>query len=98
MTEVYTISFFHGVPVEGLLSSVDPTDYMPAICGNDTLQKLFSPGKSINFFYLTQDERFMLKIVKKAEIKGSSGGRRNKKFKFLKKMVKSKVLNFWRLD
>ncbi|XP_019181142.1 PREDICTED: phosphatidylinositol 4-phosphate 5-kinase 1-like [Ipomoea nil] len=48
---------------------VDPADYMLAICGNDALRELSSPGKSGSFFYLTQDDRFMIKTVKKSEVK-----------------------------
>lgn len=51
------------------LFSVDPADYMIAICGNDALRELSSPGKSGSFFYLTQDDRFMIKTVKKSEVK-----------------------------
>ena len=49
--------------------AVDPAVYMLAICGNDALRELSSPGKSGSFFYLTQDDRFMIKTVKKSEVK-----------------------------
>ncbi|KAL3638778.1 Phosphatidylinositol 4-phosphate 5-kinase 1 [Castilleja foliolosa] len=51
------------------LFQVDPADYMLAICGNDALRELSSPGKSGSFFYLTQDDRFTIKTVKKSEAK-----------------------------
>ncbi|GMI90590.1 phosphatidylinositol-4-phosphate 5-kinase 1 [Hibiscus trionum] len=51
------------------LFQVDPADYMLAICGNDALRELSSPGKSGSFFYLTQDDRLMIKTVKKSEVK-----------------------------
>ncbi|KAL3634752.1 Phosphatidylinositol 4-phosphate 5-kinase 2 [Castilleja foliolosa] len=51
------------------LFKVDPADYMLAICGNDALRELSSPGKSGSLFYLTQDDRFMIKTVKKSEVK-----------------------------
>ncbi|CAL9183791.1 unnamed protein product [Musa hybrid cultivar] len=51
------------------LFNVDPADYMVAICGNDALRELSSPGKSGSVFYLTQDDRFMIKTVKKSEVK-----------------------------
>uniref|UniRef100_A0ACD5Y3I6 Uncharacterized protein n=1 Tax=Avena sativa TaxID=4498 RepID=A0ACD5Y3I6_AVESA len=51
------------------LFAIDPADYMLAICGDDALRELSSPGKSGSFFYLTQDERFMIKTVKKSEVK-----------------------------
>lgn len=54
------------------LFQVDPAEYMLAICGNDALRGLSSPGKSGSFFYLTQDDRFMIKTVKKSEVKVSS--------------------------
>lgn len=53
------------------LFQVDPADYMLAICGNAALRELSSPGKSGSFFYLTQDDRFMIKTVKKSEVKVS---------------------------
>ena len=53
------------------LFQVDPAAYMLAICGNDALRELSSPGKSGSFFYLTQDDRFMIKTVKKSEVKVS---------------------------
>jgi len=51
------------------LFNVDPADYMISICGNDALRELSSPGKSGSFFYLTNDDRYMIKTIKKAEVK-----------------------------
>ncbi|KAL4277500.1 hypothetical protein HN51_060606 [Arachis hypogaea] len=51
------------------LFRVDPADYMISICGNDALRELSSPGKSGSFFYLTNDDRYMIKTMKKAEVK-----------------------------
>uniref|UniRef100_A0A1D1Y2A5 Phosphatidylinositol 4-phosphate 5-kinase n=1 Tax=Anthurium amnicola TaxID=1678845 RepID=A0A1D1Y2A5_9ARAE len=51
------------------LFAVDPADYMLAICGDEALRELSSPGKSGSFFYLTQDDRFIIKTVKKSEVK-----------------------------
>ncbi|KAL8467183.1 hypothetical protein ACS0TY_036048 [Phlomoides rotata] len=51
------------------LFQVDPADYMLAICGDDALRELSSPGKSGSSFYLTQDDRYMIKTVKKSEVK-----------------------------
>ncbi|GLT75127.1 hypothetical protein SLA2020_468760 [Shorea laevis] len=51
------------------LFSVDAADYMISICGNDALRELSSPGKSGSFFYLTNDDRYMIKTMKKAEVK-----------------------------
>lgn len=51
------------------LFQVDPANYMLAICGDDALRELSSPGKSGSFFYVTQDDRFMIKTVKKSEVK-----------------------------
>lgn len=50
---------------------VDAADYMLSICGNDALRELSSPGKSGSFFYLTHDDRYMIKTVKKSEVKVS---------------------------
>lgn len=54
------------------LFKVDPADYMISICGNDALRELSSPGKSGSFFYMTNDDRYMIKTMKKAEVKVSS--------------------------
>ncbi|OIV99060.1 hypothetical protein TanjilG_32319 [Lupinus angustifolius] len=51
------------------LFKVDPADYMMSLCGNDALRELSSPGKSGSFFYLTNDDRYMIKTMKKAEVK-----------------------------
>ncbi|XP_038680291.1 phosphatidylinositol 4-phosphate 5-kinase 6-like [Tripterygium wilfordii] len=51
------------------LFNVDAADYMLSICGNDALRELSSPGKSGSFFYLTHDDRYMIKTIKKAEVK-----------------------------
>ncbi|KAF9591660.1 hypothetical protein IFM89_005241 [Coptis chinensis] len=51
------------------LFKVDPADYMLSICGNDALRELSSPGKSGSFFYLTNDDRYMIKTMKKSEVK-----------------------------
>lgn len=44
---------------------------MISICGNDALRELSSPGKSGSFFYLTNDDRYMIKTMKKSEAKVS---------------------------
>ncbi|KAJ0780189.1 putative phosphatidylinositol-4-phosphate 5-kinase, core [Helianthus annuus] len=51
------------------LFNVDPVDYMLSICGNEALRELSSPGKSGCFFYMTSDNRYMIKTMKKAEVK-----------------------------
>ncbi|KAK1427052.1 hypothetical protein QVD17_15734 [Tagetes erecta] len=52
-----------------MLFKVDAADYMLSICGNDALRELSSPGKSGSFFYLTHDDRYMIKTIKKTEVK-----------------------------
>ncbi|KAH6755822.1 Phosphatidylinositol-4-phosphate 5-kinase family protein [Perilla frutescens var. hirtella] len=51
------------------LFKVDPANYMMSICGSDALRELSSPGKSGSFFYLTYDDKYMIKTVKKSEVK-----------------------------
>ncbi|XP_020236003.1 phosphatidylinositol 4-phosphate 5-kinase 5 [Cajanus cajan] len=51
------------------LFKVDPADYMLSLCGSAALRELSSPGKSGSFFYLTNDDRYMIKTMKKAEVK-----------------------------
>ncbi|XVE96577.1 hypothetical protein REPUB_Repub02eG0234800 [Reevesia pubescens] len=48
---------------------IDAADYMMSICGNDALRELSSPGKSGSIFFLSQDERFMIKTLRKSEVK-----------------------------
>ena len=50
---------------------IDAADYMMSICGDDSLKELSSPGKSGSIFYLSQDERFVIKTLRKAELKVS---------------------------
>uniref|UniRef100_A0A7N0T6W6 1-phosphatidylinositol-4-phosphate 5-kinase n=1 Tax=Kalanchoe fedtschenkoi TaxID=63787 RepID=A0A7N0T6W6_KALFE len=51
------------------LFQVDPTDYIMSMCGHGGLRELSSPGKSGSLFYLTQDDKFIIKTVKKSEVK-----------------------------
>ncbi|XP_061375582.1 phosphatidylinositol 4-phosphate 5-kinase 6-like [Gastrolobium bilobum] len=51
------------------LFKVDPADYMISLCGDEALRELSSPGKSGSFFYLTNDDRYMIKTMKKSETK-----------------------------
>jgi len=51
------------------LFKVDPADYMISICGDDALRLLSSPGKSGSFFYSTNDDKYMIKTMKKSEVK-----------------------------
>ncbi|XP_042429823.1 phosphatidylinositol 4-phosphate 5-kinase 1-like [Zingiber officinale] len=48
---------------------IDAADYMMSICGGDGLKELSSPGKSGSIFYLSQDERFLIKTLRKYELK-----------------------------
>ncbi|KAK4755999.1 hypothetical protein SAY87_009756 [Trapa incisa] len=50
------------------LFKVDAADYMISLCGNGALRELSSPGKSGSFFYLTSDDRYMIKTVKKTQV------------------------------
>ncbi|CAI0469372.1 unnamed protein product [Linum tenue] len=44
---------------------IDAADYMMSICGNDGLRELSSPGKSGSIFFLSHDDRFMIKTLRK---------------------------------
>ncbi|XP_010657695.1 phosphatidylinositol 4-phosphate 5-kinase 8 isoform X1 [Vitis vinifera] len=48
---------------------LDAADYMMSICGDDGLRELPSPGKSGSLFYLSHDDRFLIKTLKKSELK-----------------------------
>ncbi|CAL1398288.1 unnamed protein product [Linum trigynum] len=47
---------------------IDAADYMMSICGNDGLRELSSPGKSGSIFFLSHDDRFMIKTLRKSEV------------------------------
>jgi 1-phosphatidylinositol-4-phosphate 5-kinase len=47
---------------------IDAADYMISICGSDALRELSSPGKSGSVFFLSQDDRFMIKTLRKSEV------------------------------
>ncbi|KAH9310421.1 hypothetical protein KI387_025456 [Taxus chinensis] len=51
------------------LFKIDAADYMLSICGNDALRELSSPGKSGSVFYLSHNDRFMIKTMRKSEVK-----------------------------
>ncbi|XP_065869670.1 phosphatidylinositol 4-phosphate 5-kinase 8-like [Euphorbia lathyris] len=48
---------------------LDAADYMMSICGDDGLRELSSPGKSGSIFYLSHDDRFVIKTLKISELK-----------------------------
>ncbi|KAK4840591.1 hypothetical protein QYF36_013209 [Acer negundo] len=48
---------------------INAADYMMSICGNDALRELSSPGKSGSVFFLSQDDHFMIKTLRKSEVK-----------------------------
>ncbi|KAK9162226.1 hypothetical protein Syun_003128 [Stephania yunnanensis] len=48
---------------------IDAADYMMSICGGDGLRELSSPGKSGSIFYLSQDDRFFIKTLRRSELK-----------------------------
>ncbi|MCO5611095.1 hypothetical protein L7F22_065345 [Adiantum nelumboides] len=55
------------------LFNIDSADYMLSICGDSALRELSSPGKSGSVFYLSNDDRFMIKTMRKAEVKALLG-------------------------
>ncbi|GAB2229718.1 hypothetical protein Droror1_Dr00013970 [Drosera rotundifolia] len=46
---------------------LDAADYMMSICGDDGLTEISSPGKSGSIFYLSHDDRFVIKTLRKSE-------------------------------
>ncbi|CAL0325064.1 unnamed protein product [Lupinus luteus] len=48
---------------------LDAAEYMMSICGDCGLRDISSPGKSGSIFYLSQDDRFVIKTLKKSELK-----------------------------
>lgn len=68
---VSSVFYIHSKPCRNLreMFKIDAADYMMSICGNDTLRELSSPGKSGSVFFLSQDDRFMIKTLRKSEVK-----------------------------
>lgn len=48
---------------------LDAADYMMSICGDDGLRELSSPGKSGSIFYISHDDRFFIKTLRRSELK-----------------------------
>ena len=48
---------------------IDAQEYMVSICGEDKLRELGTPGKSGAVFYLTEDNKFLIKTVSRKESK-----------------------------
>lgn len=48
---------------------LDAAEYMMSICGDSGLRDLSSPGKSGCIFYLSKDDRFVIKTLTKSELK-----------------------------
>ncbi|XP_068470286.1 phosphatidylinositol 4-phosphate 5-kinase 7-like isoform X2 [Phaseolus vulgaris] len=48
---------------------LDAAEYMMSICGDSGLRDISSPGKSGSIFFLSQDDRFVIKTLKKYELK-----------------------------
>ena len=50
------------------------TEYLLSICGDQALRELPSPGKSGSVFFLSHDDRFIIKTMRKEEVKGGGLG------------------------
>ncbi|KAL3538555.1 hypothetical protein ACH5RR_001921 [Cinchona calisaya] len=51
------------------LFKLNAAEYMMSICGDDGLRELSSPGKSGSIFYLSGDDRFVIKTLTRSELK-----------------------------
>ncbi|KAF3439917.1 hypothetical protein FNV43_RR18195 [Rhamnella rubrinervis] len=51
------------------IGNIDFADYMPSVCCGETLSAVFAPGKCSSPIFLSMDDRFALKILKKSEMK-----------------------------
>ncbi|GMH22441.1 hypothetical protein Nepgr_024284 [Nepenthes gracilis] len=51
------------------LGDIDYEDYMMSVCGHETLMELFLRGKGGRPIYLPKDNRFVIKTLKKSEVK-----------------------------
>lgn len=46
---------------------MDSSEYLLSICGDQALRELPSPGKSGSVFYISHDDRFIIKTIRKEE-------------------------------
>ncbi|KAJ7951248.1 Phosphatidylinositol-4-phosphate 5-kinase family protein [Quillaja saponaria] len=51
------------------IQNIDYTDYMLSICEEDIIRKVSSPGKCGSFFSPSKNDRFLVKILWKSEVK-----------------------------
>lgn len=51
------------------LWGVDTSDYMLSLCGDQALRQLNSPGKSGSVFFLSHDDKYFIKTMRKSEMK-----------------------------
>ncbi|XP_071729866.1 phosphatidylinositol 4-phosphate 5-kinase 7-like isoform X2 [Rutidosis leptorrhynchoides] len=49
--------------------NLDAADYMMSICGDDGLRELSTSGKSGSLFYLSLDDKFVIKTLRTSELK-----------------------------
>lgn len=47
---------------------VDPAQFMLSLCGDQALRELSSPGKSGSVFYISHDDQFIIKTMRKSEM------------------------------
>ena len=48
--------------------NVDPADFVLSLCGDQALSELASPGKSGSVFYVSHDDKFIIKTMRKSEM------------------------------
>lgn len=51
------------------LEKIEYADYMLSICGDETLREVSSPGRIGNVIFLSNDDRFVIKTLRKSEVK-----------------------------
>ena len=55
------------------MSDIDPSDYMLSLCGDRALRELSSPGKSGSVFFISHDDRFLIKTMRSSEVQVREG-------------------------
>ncbi|KAK9917488.1 hypothetical protein WJX75_004962 [Coccomyxa subellipsoidea] len=49
--------------------NIEAAEYMKSICGDQALRELASPGKSGSVFFVSHDDKYMIKTMRKGEVK-----------------------------
>ena len=77
------------------LFGIDPADYLVSLTGGPALRELSSPGASGAIFFLSEDDRFLIKSVRKEEMRSLLGVALPKYFEHVEKHPDTLLVRFY---